>query len=75
MSSRTNFSDEKSTTQSRNDKNMMKQIFRYLGPVHMIPGQVIATGQLTDPGANFASVHGLTPVTVHTSFLLPRGSS
>ena len=39
-----------------------------LGPVHMIPGQ------LTDPGVNFASVHGLTPVTVHMSFSLPRGN-
>ena len=38
----------------------------------MIPGQLIAPGQLTDPGVNFASVHGLTPVTVHMSFLLPR---
>ena len=40
----------------------------------MIPGQLIATGQLPDPGVNFASVHGLTPVTVHMSFLLPRGN-
>ena len=38
----------------------------------MIPGQLIAPGQLTDPGVNFASVHGLTPVTVHMSFSLPR---
>ena len=45
-----------------------------LGPVHMIPGQLIAPGQLTDPGVNFASVHGLTPVTVHVSFSLPRGN-
>ena len=30
----------------------------------MIPGKLIAPGQLTDPGVNFASVHGLTPVTV-----------
>ena len=29
-------------------------------------------GQLIDPGVNFASVHGLTPVTVHMSFSLPR---
>ena len=36
-----------------------------LGPVHMIPGQ------LTDSGVNFASVHGITPVTVHMSFSLP----
>ena len=31
-------------------------------------------GQLTDPGVNFASLHGLTPVTVHMSFSLPRGN-
>ena len=29
-------------------------------------------GQLTDPRVNFALVHGLTPVTVHMSFSLPR---
>ena len=40
----------------------------------MIPGQLIAPGQLNDPGVNFASVHGLTPVTVHMSFSLPRGN-
>ena len=40
----------------------------------MIPGQLIAPWQLTDPGVNFASVHGLTPVTVHMSFSLPRGN-
>ena len=40
----------------------------------MNPGQLIAPGQLTDPGVNFASVHGLTPVTVHMSFSLPRGN-
>ena len=45
-----------------------------LGPVHMIPGQLIAPGQLTDPRVNFASVHGLTPVTVHMNFSLPRGN-
>ena len=51
------------------------RIFQFvLGPVHMIPGQLIAPGQLTDPGVNFASVHGLTPVTVHMSFSLPRGN-
>ena len=44
------------------------------GPVHMIPGQLIAPGQLTDPGVNFASLYGLTPVTVHMSFSLPRGN-
>ena len=37
----------------------------------MIPGQLT---QLTDPLVNFASVHGLTPVTVHMSFSLPRGN-
>ena len=54
-----------------------KLYFRHLpnlGPVHMIPGQLIAPGQLTDPGVNFASVHGLTLVTVHMSFSLPRGN-
>ena len=45
-----------------------------LGPVHMIQGELIAPGQLTDPRVNFASVHGLTPVTVHMSFSLPRGN-
>ena len=40
----------------------------------MIPGQLIAPGQLTDPGVNFTSVHGPTPVTVHMSFSLPRGN-
>ena len=40
----------------------------------MIPGQLIAPGHLNDPGVNFASVHGLTPVTVHMSFSLPRGN-
>ena len=40
----------------------------------MIPGQLIAPGQLTDPGVNFTSVHGLIPVTVHMSFSLPRGN-
>ena len=39
----------------------------------MIPGQLIAPGQLTDPGVNFASVHGLTPVTVHMSFFVAPG--
>ena len=38
----------------------------------MIPGQPIALGQLTDLGVNFASVHGLAPVTVHISFSLSR---
>ena len=40
----------------------------------MIPGQLIALGQLTDHGVNFASVHGLMPVTVHMSFSLPRAN-
>ena len=40
----------------------------------MIPGQLIAPGQLTDPGVNFASVNSLTPVTAHMSFSLPRGN-
>ena len=39
----------------------------------MILGQLIAPGQLIDLGVNFASVHGLVPVTVHISFSLPRG--
>ena len=43
-------------------------------PVHIIPGQLIAPRQLTDPGVNFASVHGLTPATVHMSFSLLRGN-
>ena len=38
----------------------------------MIPGQLIAPGQLTALGVNFASVHGLAPVTVHIRFSLPR---
>ena len=38
------------------------------------PGTTYCPGQLTDPWVNFASVHGLTPVTVQTSFLLPRGN-
>ena len=46
----------------------------FRGPVHMIPGQLIALGQLTNPGVKFASVHSLTPVTVHMSFSLPRGN-
>ena len=40
----------------------------------MIPGQLISSGQLTDLGVNFASVHGLTSVTVHTNFSLPQGN-
>ena len=53
-------------------KGRMTEIF--LAPVQMIPGQLIAPGQLTDPGVIFASVHGLTPVTVHMSFSLSRGN-
>ena len=30
--------------------------------------------QLTDPRVNFASVHGLTSVTVHMNLSLPRGN-
>ena len=48
---------------------------RLLGPVHMIPGQLIASGQLTDPRVNFASVHGLTAVTVHRNFSLAGATS
>ena len=41
----------------------------------MIPGQLISTGQLTtEPRVNFASVHGLTSVTVHMNFSLRRGN-
>ena len=40
----------------------------------MIPGQLIASGKLTDPGVNFASVHGLTSATVHMNFSLPQGN-
>ena len=40
----------------------------------MIPGQLIALWKLTDPGVNFASVHGLTSVTVHMNFSLPWGN-
>ena len=41
----------------------------------MIPGQLTAPGQLTDPGVNFASVHGLTPITVHMRFYCPGATS
>ena len=41
----------------------------------MIPGQHHCLAeQLTDPGVNVASVHGLTPVTVDMSSSLPRGN-
>ena len=46
----------------------------FLGPVHMPIGQLIALGQLTDPGVNFASEHGLTFVTVHMNLSLPWGN-
>ena len=39
-----------------------------------MPRQLIDPGQLTDPRVDFALVHGLTPVTVHMSFSLPRGN-
>ena len=38
----------------------------------MVLGQLIAPEQPTYPGVNFASVHDLTPVTIHMSFSLPR---
>ena len=44
-----------------------------LGPVHMIPGQLIAPGQLTDPRVNFASVHGLTPCNCSHEFFVAPG--
>ena len=37
----------------------------------MIPGLLIAPGELTDPKVNFVSVRALKPVTVHMSFSLP----
>ena len=41
----------------------------------MSPGQLIALGQLTDPGVNFVLVHGLTPVTVYMSFCCWPGAT
>ena len=41
----------------------------------MIPEQLIAPGQLIDPRDNFASVHALTPPTVHMSFCCPGATS
>ena len=41
----------------------------------MIPGQLIASGQLTDPRVNFASVHGLKSLTVQMNFSLPGATS
>ena len=43
------------------------------GPVHMTPGQLLNPGQVSDPGVNFASVYGLTLVTVHMN--LPEATS
>ena len=54
--------------------NTRGEICYGLGPVHMIPGQFNAPGQLTDPGVKFASVHGLVPVTIHMSLSLPHGN-
>ena len=45
-----------------------------LGPVNMLPGQLIASAQLTDAGVNFASVYGLASVTVHMNLSLPWGN-
>ena len=45
-----------------------------LGPVDMLPGQLVESGQLTDHGVNFASVYGLTSVTVDMNLSLPRGN-
>ena len=33
----------------------------------MIPGQLIVRGRRNDPRVNFASMHGVTPITVHIS--------
>ena len=44
------------------------------GPVNMFLGQLIASGQLTDPGVDFASVYGLTSVIVHMNLSFPRGN-
>ena len=38
------------------------------------PGTAHCSLQLTDRRVNFASVHGLTSVTVHMNFSLPRGN-
>ena len=45
-----------------------------LGPVHIISGLLIASGQLVEPVVNFASVHGMTSVAVHMNFSLLRGN-
>ena len=57
-----------------NSEKFLKITYPLLGAVHMIPGQRIAPGQLTDPRVNFASVHGLTTVTVHMSFSFQQGN-
>ena len=44
-----------------------------LGPVHMIPGQLIPSCNSLTPGINFASVHCLMSI-VHMNFSLPRGN-
>ena len=36
--------------------------------------QLLGLGQVDNPGVNFTSVHGLTPVIVHLSSQLPRGN-
>ena len=41
----------------------------------MLPGQLIDSGQFTNPRVNFASVHGLTSVTVHIHLSLPGATS
>ena len=38
----------------------------------MDPGQLLNAGQVSDHRVNFASVYGLTTVTVHMNFSLPR---
>ena len=40
----------------------------------MIWGPLIASGQFTDHGVNFALVHGLTSIPVHMNFSLPQGN-
>ena len=39
----------------------------------MIPGQLIALGQLTDAGVNFASVHGLDACNCSHEFYVAPG--
>ena len=40
----------------------------------MNPGQLLSPGQDNDTWVNFVSVYGLTSVTVHKNFSLPRGN-